>query len=1180
MLVNRRSRTGFLAMHGLATVLLMDFQAGAQSNTSLREVAGASVLEIEGHVEVLRSGTTNWIPARVTQPLGGGDGVRTGSRSRAVVRLSELTFVRMDELTFIQVPPPRGQRILFNLQRGLLYLFHRDRPGEFEMRTRTVSSIIRGTEFSASVAADGTTRLSLLDGVVEMTNAFGFLELRSGQVGLAAAGQRPVRTAMLEAVNEIQWCLYYPAVLNLDELDLSAEESRNLADSLVAYRSGDLLQALARYPAGRQPASDAENLYLAAVLLAVGNVTQAEALLSVLAPDGNRVQRLAAALRTMLAAVKFQPRAAMEDAQLSTSLLAESYYAQSRSQLESALAAAYRATAQSPDFAFAWAQVAELEFSFGRTTRAQTALSHALQLAPRHAQAVAQRGFLLAAQNRIHPAIDAFERAMALDGALGNAWLGRGLCRLRIGDLEGGRDDLQTAATLEPNRAVLRSYLGKAFHETRDDEPSTRELERAQALDSRDPTAWLYSALLRRQQSRLNEAVRDLEHSQELNDHRSVHRSRLLLDQDRAMRGANLAAIYQEAGLGDVAVREASRALNSDYANFSAHLFLANAYDELRDPRQVNLRYETPWLSEYLVANLLAPVGAGTLSPYLTQQEYSMLFEHDGVGLSSSTEYRSNGDWTQAAVQHGRWGDTSYSAEAFYRWSPGDRPNQDVEQLTLSAKAKQQLTLRDSVYLQGIHYNADSGDATQYYDPAEAHRDFRAKESQEPILLAGYQHEWAPGIHTLFLGGRLESELQVTDPDQRELFLLRNNAGTIIGVPTPGLPLAPLGYRNELEIYTGELQQILQRPRHTVVLGARFQSGDFATHSALGASTAIRFADQTFTNPIPFASIPMTNNAVTDFQRISGYGYYHWQVFDPLLLTAGLAYDVLDYPVNFRYAPISPREASKEHLSPKAGIVWTPHRTTTLRGAFTRSLGGVSFDQSFQLEPTQVAGFNQAFRSLIPESAAGSVAAQEFETWSVALDQKFPTGTYFGAQAEWLRSEANRDVGNINFVSFNNYSSGTVRQTLNYRERNCWVTLNQLLGDCGSMGARYGVSQAELEARLPRIPTSVSTAGNTDHTAILHQVNLFALFQHPSGVFAQADSIWNQQSNQGYSPDLPGDDFWQFNLMAGYRFPRRHLELRLGLLNLTDQNYRLNPLNLMNELPRERTLVASLRFNY
>jgi len=36
----------------------------------------------------------------------------------------------------------------------------------------------------------------------------------------------------------------------------------------------------------------------------------------------------------------------------------------------------------------------------------------------------------------------------------------------------------------------------------------------------------------------------------------------------------------------------------------------------------------------------------------------------------------------------------------------------------------------------------------------------------------------------------------------------------------------------------------------------------------------------------------------------------------------------------------------------------------------------------------------------------------------------------------------------------------------------------------------------------------------------------------------------------------------------------------VGVLNLTDQDYRLNPLNLYPDLPRSRTFAASLQFNF
>src|SRR5262249_1976603 len=141
-----------------------------------------------------------------------------------------------------------------------------------------------------------------------------------------------------------------------------------------------------------------------------------------------------------------------------------------------------------------------------------------------------------------------------------------------------------------------------------------------------------------------NEAISDLETAQELNDNRSLFRSRLLLDEDRAVKSANLAAIYRDAGMDDVSLREAAKAVTYDYANDSAHLFWSDSFNELRDPTRFNLRYETVWFNELLLANLLSPVGGGRLSQHVSQQEYSRLFESDGFHLANDTTYRSDNE--------------------------------------------------------------------------------------------------------------------------------------------------------------------------------------------------------------------------------------------------------------------------------------------------------------------------------------------------------------------------------------------------------------------------------------------------------------------------------------------------------------------------------------------------------
>jgi Flp pilus assembly protein TadD len=1166
----------------LSLLMLSGWPAGrwvlAQPAGALATNAAPVVLaEIEGKVEFRAAGTTNWVPAKLNQSLQAGDALRTGERSRAGVRVGE-SIIRKSELAFIEVqpPPPRSRMPVLNVRSGLLYFFSRERPAELQIRLPQAAGAIRGTEFNLAVRPDGASVVTLIDGLVELSNAQGQVKLVSGEQGKVELGRAPTKSAVLasEKVNVIQWCLYYPAVLDLKELGLAAETEPALGASVGAYRSGDLLGALASYPAGRAPATPAESLYLAGLLLSVGQVDKAEALIAEAATRSPQ-SPIPDALRTLIAAVKFQPKPSTLNPQPSTaSCLAESYYCQSQADLHGALKAARAAVEQSPDSGFGWERVAELEFSFGRIRQARAALDKSLQFCPRHAPALALKGFLHCAENQWAAAFAAFDQAIAIDGALGNAWLGRGLVRMRRGELALGREDLEMAAALEPHRALLRDYLAKAFSETKDFPRANKELELAKGLDARDPTAWLYSALLNRFQNRINEAVQDLEQSQDLNDNRNLFRSKLLLDQDQAVRSANLAAVYRDAGMTDVSVREASRAVNYDYANASAHLFLASSYDALRDPRQVNLRYETPWFNELLLANLLAPVGAGPLSQNVSQLEYSRLFERDRIGLSAGAEYNSRGDWQQYGSQFGAFGNFSYALDDVLIIQRGFRPNEDVDQLSFYAKFKYQLTPQDEFFLQTIYYRNESGDVHQTYDPLDFSGTLRFKETQEPDLFVGYHRAWAPGSHTLLLAARLQDEVQLSEPNAWLPVFQQNAAGQ-----TTRVRWLDFGqeYRSCLEAYSTELQHILQLEAHTFIAGARFQIGQVDTFSKI-TRDPLKFPANLFNTANPADSFIAQQNS-TDLERLSFYGYYHWQPVAPLRLIAGVSYDRLVFPANIDLPPISADQRTEDQVSPKAGLLWAVTKDTNLRASYTRSLGGLYYDTSVRLEPVQVAGFNQAFRSAIPESVAGLVPGSEFETCGVGLDHKFKTRTYLGVEGEILNSAGARKRGVFDFPSRPALPAVT-QEELDYEEKTLAVTINQLVADEWAVGARYRLSDADLHDRWPAVAAAVYPAADTALAATLHQFSVFALFNHRSGCFAQAEGVWQTQSNRGYSPDLPGDDFWQFNVFAGYRFPRRAAELSMGLLNLSDQNYRLNPLNLHPELPRERSFVVRAKFSF
>ncbi len=1189
----------------------------------------AKVLSVENIAEAAKGGRTAWAAAAKDDLLSVGDRFRTRQRSRATLRLTDLYTMRLDQFTTIQLTKAMvsGEKPKLDLSGGAVFIFSREENGEIDISTPAANGALRGTQLYAEVGENGISKFQVLEGQVVMQNPQGRLVLDAGEAGEARPGQAPKRTAAIITTNLLQWALYYPAVLDPAELGMTAGETKAAMYSLEAYREGDLLGALEMYPKGAASGSGGK-LYHAGLLLSVGRLDEAgNALRGVAAGDPGR-----RAIERMIAAVKFQEKEDWKVDSIKTAgeALAESYYLQSRSDLMRAREAADLASRLAPENGYAWTRLAELEFSFSRTKQATVALEKALQLTPRNAQAHALKGFLLAADNEIEAARKSFEEAVRLDPALGNAWLGLGLTKIKRGMLEQGRADLQTAATVEPTVSGFHSYLGKAF--SMEDKPvdARRDLDLALQLDPNDPTPLLYSALDLQQLNRSNEAITDLGKSKELNDNRRVYRSQLLLDQDKAVRGANLARIYQNAGLRDVAVREATRAVESDYTNPTAHLFLSNAFDAIRDPNRISLRNETPWFNELLLGNLLSPVGGGPLSQFVSQQEYSKLLEQDGIGGSFTSDLRSDGEHRSIASVFGSSGDFGFGLDANYRHDSGDRFNSDSEIKELYGQFKWQPTPDDVFYFLGKWAENDSGDLSKTFDnqPLAPGLDF--SETQEPgFFLAGWNHRWRPGSHTLTLVGRLGSEQHLSDPSAQQTLIQRDAQGLRPGFIQPdlfgfdqftdpalagsvtvggdgeslvysnalieaiqpflgqgdvvGVSSAPFSFdtRRSVEIHTAEIQQIEQSDTNLIVAGARVQTGSFETESTL---SVVR---PTFSGG--FATPASVRKTEVDFERFTLYGYDYWSITPQLTLIGGVTWDHIDHPENFRNPPVSDASRTDEQLSGKFGFTYEPSRYFMLRGVYTEALGGVTFDESIRLEPVQLAGFNQAYRTVISESLAGSVETPQYQIMGLSVEGSAPTRTWWVARANVIDQEVDRTVG-----AFTGYDAGvfpvapaffpdSTSQTLDYREVALGFNVNQLVGDQFAVGTGYRITRSELLTQFPELIGSGSPIASLKNEATLHELMLNANWNSPTGLFATAEANFFMQDLEddplGGAP-REGDDFWQFNAFVGYRFNRNLCEISAGVLNITDNDYRMSPLSPYGTIARDRTAVLRCRFSF
>lgn len=1140
---------------------------GPATNAAPAATESSVLIEVAGVVEARKLADADWRAATNGLVLLPGDRLRTRAQSRAAVQFSDRSVLRLNENTALEIQPPRrAEKRRFRLPFGSIFFLNRERPSETEFETPVVSGAIRGTEFVLEAAeAGGATSLALLDGAVDLAAGNAVLSLVSGEQARIAPGEAPVKSPLLDIGGLVQWALYYPAVVNPDDLALSSEERASLGPVLNLYRSGDLLAAhtaMGLVPQG----GAAREMFRAALDLAVGRVDASLARLQN-APSNAPATR---ALRELIALVRGEAVGGelADPGPNSSEWLARSYTLQSQGRLPAAREAAERAAGLGTDFGFALVRLAELELVLENHSASLAALSAALKASPRLAPAHALRGFVRLEQNDPRAALASFEAAIAIDAALGNAWLGRGLAQIRLHERQEALKSFQTAAALEPRRAVMRSYLAKAFSAAGETKLAEKDFRLGKELDPGDPTAWLYSALHQWQQNRPNTAVRELERSTELNDNRRMFRSQLGLDRDRSVRSANLAAVYADAGLGEVSLQSAARAVNEDYANFSGHLFLANSYQALEDPNRFDLRHETARFSELLVANLLAPAGAGNLSQLLSQQELLQWFDPRPIGFSSLTSYRSSGDWRQLATVYGALDGFSYALDGSYVTQHGQEINDWLERTDYSLQLKQRVNARDEVYFQAGYTESDSGDVARHYDPAQAHRGLRVSEEQVPNLVAGWHRAWSPANHTLLLASRWRDDFTLRDSELNVFHVQPDVAGaTRISMPNGGYGAR---FTSDFTLYSLELQQLWQSDRQTVIAGTRLQSGEVEASGRLTRPLTGTITDERINEPM---------------ERANGYLYYHWQVLDPLRLIGGVSYDHLTYPRNGDILPLSDGEDTRDLLAPKAGFLLTPWAGGSMRGAYTRSLGGLYFDNSVRLEPAQVAGFSQAFRSLIPESSAGLVPGTVFDTANVAYEQSLRSRTYLGVETAWLRSEGERTIGVTTGVLPSPFPGATAstRQELEFRERNVSAYVVQLLGEGLSLGARYRISEAQLETRLPEIPNGALGLADAEQSerAVLHQVALTANYLHSSGVFGAWESSWYRQHNSGYAGALgSGENFWQHDLWLGYRLPKRHAELRLGLLNVAGQDYRLNPLNSYLALPRGRTVAASLRLNF
>jgi tetratricopeptide (TPR) repeat protein len=767
---------------------------------------------------------------------------------------------------------------------------------------------------------------------------------------------------------------------------------------------------------------------------ALGELTQA------LARDPNHA--LAHGLRSNIYLVQNQKELAHKEAQQAitanpfspSAYLDLSLVKQAEFELAEGLQAAQKVVELDPDNAQALIQVSRLLFGLGRISEAFKIAEEARRRAPQDPVVTATWGFLQLARDHVTEAMAAFDQAIEQDSTRGEPHLGKGLALFRRGKTEEGEKEMRIATLLEPKVSLYHSYLGKAFYEVKEERLAEQQFALAKELDPRDPTPWFYEAIRKQTVNRPVEALQDLQQSITLNDNRAVYRSRLLLDEDLAMRGTSLARIYDDLGFDQLALVEASKSVSFDPANHSAHRFLSDTYARLP-------RHEIARVSELLQAQLLQPINIDPLQPSIeesdlnivagagpartTFNEFTPLFERNRLRLVTSMFGGSNDTWGDELVLSGLRDHLSFSLGQFHSDTNGFRENNDTENNFYNIFA--QIAVMSWLNLQAEYRRRETeqGDIQLNFDPNNFSTSQRYEIRQDKGRLGGHV-TLSPQSDVIasFIYGDFETATSLIDP--------------VTNIPFEQVT-GNTGYQIEAQYLfrSNQFNLIAGVGRYDIDVNRRATFGDFV------------FPEEDFSR---------------EQDTVYIYNNINWP--NNLIWTAGVSYDY------FQDAEVD----LVNDVNAKLGLQWSFTNNLRLRSAYIQTVKRPFIVQQ-SIEPTQVAGFNQFF-----DDFAGTEATR----YGIGLDAHL---------TEWLSGglEASRReltvpmsiiISDGSTVEYEDWREDLYKGYLYWAPHREWVA-----------GVEYRFERFKLEKRISSDlfrPTRVETMSVPFEVAYFNPLGFFA----------------------------------------------------------------------------------------
>ena len=159
--------------------------------------AAGSVIARKSGEEVRFVDVSNWRIVDLAQDLLPGDVLRTNATGALAVLFRDHTQIRLGRNTALRVKEIGAGDSRLELQSGTIWA-RAERGGKgLVIDTPAAAAAIRGTDWTLTVGGDGKTSLIVLEGVVELKNAYGSVTVKQGEGAVAAIGKAPTRIVIV-----------------------------------------------------------------------------------------------------------------------------------------------------------------------------------------------------------------------------------------------------------------------------------------------------------------------------------------------------------------------------------------------------------------------------------------------------------------------------------------------------------------------------------------------------------------------------------------------------------------------------------------------------------------------------------------------------------------------------------------------------------------------------------------------------------------------------------------------------------------------------------------------------------------------------------------------------------------------------------------------------------------------